>query len=88
MKKLHRIIKFKPKAWLESYININANLRKKKQKLIFENIFLNWWIMQLSKKIWNMCKNIEKLKLSKHKEEQTIWCQNQVIILQSFYQKL
>ena len=43
--------------------------------------------MQLSKKISNMWKNIEKLKLSQHKEEQTVWCQNQVIILQSFHRK-
>ena len=32
----------------------------------------------------NVRKNIEILKFSKQKEEETIWCQNQIIILQCF----
>ena len=35
-----------------------------------------------------MCENIEILNPSRQKEEETIWCMNQIIILQSFSQKL
>ena len=38
--------------------------------------------MQFSKKPCKMCENIEILNLSKQKEEETIWCQNQIIIEQ------
>ena len=34
-----------------------------------------------------MLENIEILNLVQEKEEETIWCQNQTIILQSFSQK-
>ena len=44
-------------------------------------------IMQLLEKLWKMRKNIVILNLSQQKEEETIWCQNQVIILQMFAQK-
>ena len=33
-------------------------------------------------------RNIEILNLSQWKEEETIWCQNQIIILQSFSQNI
>ena len=34
-----------------------------------------------------MGENIEILNLSRQKEEETIWCQNQTVILQDFSQK-
>ena len=34
LKKLHRIIEFKEKAWLKSCIDINTNLRKKGKMLL------------------------------------------------------
>ena len=40
--------------------------------------------MQFLKKLWKMLGNIDKLSLSQMKEEETIWCQSQIIILQSF----
>ena len=43
--------------------------------------------MQFLKKLCKMLENIEILNLSQQKQE-TIWCQNQIIILQSFSQKL
>ena len=44
--------------------------------------------MQFLEKLWKMLENIEILNLSQQKEEETIWCQNQIIILQSFSQKI
>ena len=38
-------------------------------------------------KLWKMGENIMILTLPQLKEEETIWCQNQIIILQSFSQK-
>ena len=40
------------------------------------------------KKSMEMWENIETLNLSKQKEEETIWRQNQIIILQSFSQNI
>ena len=44
--------------------------------------------MQFLGKLWKMWENIEILNLSQQKEEVTIWCQNQIIILQSFTQNI
>ena len=33
-------------------------------------------------------KKYRNIKLLQQKEEETIWCQNQIIILQSFFQKI
>ena len=38
LKKLHRDIKFNQNAWLEPYIDINTDLRKKK-KIILQKTF-------------------------------------------------
>ena len=43
--------------------------------------------MQFLEKLWEMLENIQTLNLSQQEKEETIWCQNQVIILQSFSQK-
>ena len=40
LKKNHRVIKFNQNAYLEPYIDMNANLRKK-QKMILKKIFLS-----------------------------------------------
>ena len=39
LKKVHRLIKFNHEAWLEPYINMNTEL-KKKQKMFLRKIFL------------------------------------------------
>ena len=38
LKKVHRVIKFNQNAWLKSYVDMDANLRKK-EKNDFEKIF-------------------------------------------------
>ena len=42
----------------------------------------------VSVKAMEMWENIEILNLSEQKEGEIIWCQNQIIILQSFSQKI
>ena len=44
--------------------------------------------MQFFEKTMEYLKKYKVLNLSQQKEEETIWCQNQIIILQSFSQKI
>ena len=39
LKKVHGVIKFNPKAWLKSYIDMNTKLKIKKQKIILRKTF-------------------------------------------------
>ena len=43
--------------------------------------------MQFLGKLWKMLENIEILNLPQQKKEETVWCQNQIIILQSCHRK-
>ena len=45
LKKVHSVIKLNEKAWLKSYFDINAELKKSK-KMALKNIFSSSWIMQ------------------------------------------
>ena len=44
--------------------------------------------MQFLEKLWKMWEKMETLILSEQKEEETIWCKNQIIKLQSSSQKI
>ena len=44
--------------------------------------------MQFLGKPWKMRESIEILNLSQQKGEEAIWCENQVIILQSFLERI
>ena len=78
-KKVQRVTKFNQNAKLKPWIDMDRDLRKK-QIVILK--------VQLLEKRWKIWENIEILNLSKQKEEETIWCQNQIIILQSFSHKI
>ena len=82
-KKVHRVIKFNQDVWLKPHNNMKIELRKK-AKNDFEKGFLSWWTMQFLEKWWKKLENIEILNLPQQKEEETIWCQNQINTLQFF----
>ena len=41
LKNVYKGIKFNQNTWVKSYIDINTDLRKKKQKIILEKTFSN-----------------------------------------------
>ena len=74
------MIKFNQNAWLKPYIDMNTDLKN------FEIYFFKAMNNAVfGKTVW---KNIGILNLSQEKEEETISCQNQIMILQSFSQKI
>ena len=44
MEKVLRVIKSNENACLKPYVDMNTDLRKK-PKIDFEKVFLNWWII-------------------------------------------
>ena len=68
LKKKHRGIKFNQKVWLKPYVDMNRELTKKKQKMVFEKKFLSWWIMHFLEKPWTMLEDIEISNLQQLKE--------------------
>ena len=85
-RKVHKAIRFSQNAWLKLYIDMNTDLRKK-LKMTFKIFFKLINNARFGKNIENLRKK-EMLNLSQQKEEETIWCQNKIIILQSFSQQM
>ena len=83
LKKVHIMIKFNQKDWLESYIYFSTYLRKESKRSWFgKTFFWSWWIV-LRKTVENVWKHggIKQ-------QQETIWYQNQIIMLQSFSQNI
>ena len=86
LKKVHKVIKFNEDAWLKPYICMNTGLRKKAKNDFKKDFFQLMNDAIFGKTMENLRKQISDL--SQQKEEEIIWCQNQVTIQQSFSQNI
>ena len=71
MKKLHRTIKFKQKAWLKSYIHMKSELRKK-AKVNFKKDFFKMINNEVFEKIMGNVAKHRDIKLVTIERKKTI----------------
>ena len=89
LKKVHRVFKFNQNAWLKPYTDMTTDLRKK-AKNDFEKDFLKFMNKAVfGKTIENLRKHRAiKLVTTERRRNYLVSSQNQIIILQSFLQKI
>lgn len=88
-KKVHGRIKFNQTSWLKSYIEMNTELKKKKKaKTDFEKTFLRLMNNSVFDKIIENVRKHRNIKLAAAEKRRNYWCQNKVIIAQSFPWKI
>ena len=88
LEKVHRVIKFNQNVWLKPDIDMKTDLRKKAKndlEIFFFQLMNN---AVFERNYGKYGKTQVLLHLPLQKEEETIWFQNQVIILQLFSQKI
>ena len=81
------MINFNEIVWLKPYIDMNTVLRKK-AKNDFEKDFFKLTNSAVFGKTMENMRKIKILKFLQQKEGEIIWCQNRILILQSFSQKM
>ena len=81
LKKADRVITYHQNAWLKSYIDMNTDPRK-----IAKNRFEKYFFKLRDNAFFG--KAMKKRFFLQQKEEETIWCQNQICILKKLSQNI
>ena len=89
LKKVHRVIEFYQNAWLKLNIDMDSDLRKKAKNNFEKNVFFKFMNNEVfGKTMENLRKNRDIMFVTTESRRNYLWCQDQIIILQSFSQKL